>query len=83
MTRLRRIAHRLEVGAQLEPALTALAQGRSALATAKLAKFDQALAEAGSAEQAQRLVLHARGNILALSEVLTQYAPYFDAGVSE
>ena len=83
MTRLRRIAHRLEVGAQLEPALTALAQGRSALATAKLARFDQALAGAGSAEQAQRLVLHARGNILTLSEVLTQYAPYFDAGVSE
>ena len=83
MTRLRRIAHRLKLGARLEPALGALALGRSALAVAELGKFDQAMAEAHLAEQAQRLVSHARGNVLALSEVLTQYASYFDAGVSE
>jgi uncharacterized membrane protein YccC len=83
MTRLHRIAHRLRLGARLEPALMALALGRSAVAIAELARFDQALAATRCAPQAKRLVLHARGNILALSEVLTQYAPYFDAGVSE
>jgi len=53
------------------------------MATAALARFDQALAEASWADPVKRLVLHARGNVLALSEVLTQYASYFDAGVSE
>jgi uncharacterized membrane protein YccC len=83
MTRLRRIAHRLKLGARLEPAFTAIAQGRSPVATAELERFDQVLAGTHWAAQAQRLVLHARGNVLALSEVLTQYASYFDAGVTE
>jgi len=83
MTRLHRIAHRLRLGARLEPALNALAQGRSLVATAELARFDEALAGTRWAEQAKRLVLHARGNVLALSEVLTQYASHFDAGASE
>jgi uncharacterized membrane protein YccC len=83
MTRLHRIAHRLHLGARLEPALRALAQGRSPAATAELAGFDRTLAGTRWAEQTKRLVLHARGSVLALSEVLTQYASYFDAGVSE
>jgi len=82
ISRLLRIAHRLELTAQLAPALEALAQGRSSEATLELARFDQALAEMRRAEQSKRLVLHARGSVLALSEVLTQYASYFDAGIS-
>jgi uncharacterized membrane protein YccC len=82
MTRLHRTARRLKLGARLEPALRALAQGRSAVATAQLATFDQALAGTRCAEQEQRLILHARGIVLALSEVLTQYATFFDAGAS-
>jgi uncharacterized membrane protein YccC len=83
MTRLQRIAHRFKLAAQLEPAFRSLARGRSAVATAELARFDQALAGTRRAEQAHGLVLHARGTVLALSEVLTEYGSYFDAGVSE
>jgi uncharacterized membrane protein YccC len=79
MTHLHRIAQRLRLGTRLEPALKAVAQGRSTVATAELERFDGTLARIRAAEPAQRLTLHARGNILALSEVLTQYAPYFDA----
>jgi uncharacterized membrane protein YccC len=83
MTRLQRIAHRLSIGARLEPALNALARGRSPVATAELAIVDQALAKMRVAQQAKRLVLHARGSVLALSEVITQYSSYFDAEVPE
>jgi uncharacterized membrane protein YccC len=83
MSRLSRIAHRLRLDARLEPAFQAIAQGRSLVASAELARFDQVLAGTRWAEQTKRLVLHARGNAVALSEVLTQYAPYFDAGASE
>jgi uncharacterized membrane protein YccC len=82
MTRLHRIARRLHLRARLAPALRALAQGRSSVATLEFARFDEALAGTRWAKQAKRLVLHARGNVLALSEVLTQYASYFDAGVT-
>jgi uncharacterized membrane protein YccC len=83
VTRLHRIARRLHFGARLEPALKALAQGRSSVATAEFATFDRTLAGTRSTKQTKRLVLHARGSVLALSEVLTQYASYFDSGVSE
>jgi uncharacterized membrane protein YccC len=82
ITRLLRIAHRLQLSVQLAPALKGLAEGRSSAATAELAKFDLALAEIHRDEQSKRLVPHARGNVLALSEVLTQYASYFDTGIS-
>jgi uncharacterized membrane protein YccC len=83
VSRLHRVADRLRLGARLEPAVQALAQGRTRLATAELARFDRALTEARCVEQAKRLVLHARGSVIALSEVITQYASYFDSGVSE
>ena len=78
MMRLHRLAQRLRLATQLEPALTAIAQGRSAAATAELARFDDALAGTLGAPRARLMVLHARGNVLALSEALTEYAPYFD-----
>jgi uncharacterized membrane protein YccC len=83
MTRLYRFAQRLRLGVGLKPAFDALARGQSAAATAELEKFDQTLAGTHCAEQGQRLVLHARGNILALLEVLSQYATFFDAGAGE
>ena len=83
ITRLLRIARRLQLAQQLAPALKALAEGRSSVATVELARFDQALAKMRWSRQSTRLVLHARGNVLALSEVLTQYASYFDAGISK
>ena len=55
----------------------------TALAAVELAKFDRTLAETQWAQPAKRLALHARGDVIALSEVLAQYASYFGAGVSE
>ena len=79
MTRLHRIAKRLTLEQQLRPVLNAIAQGRSACAAEELAKFDLTLAGSRATKRLRRPVLHARANVLALSEVLTQYAPYFDA----
>src|SRR5580692_4482610 len=80
MTRLYRFAQRLGLVAELKPAFEAVARGQSHVATAELEKFDQALAATQCDAQGRRLVSHARGNVLALSEVLGQYATFFDAG---
>jgi uncharacterized membrane protein YccC len=80
MTRLYRFAQRLGLVAELKPAFEALARGQSAVTTAELSKFDQALVGTPCVQAGPRLVMHARGNVLALSEVLGQYATFFDAG---
>jgi uncharacterized membrane protein YccC len=74
---LRRLARRLDLAAALDRAFEALAQGHSALATARLASVDRALASRPGAPPA---ALRARGLILAISQALTQHAFYFDAG---
>ncbi len=73
---LRRIARRLDLGLEIDTALEAVASGDSGLATARLARLDEALAPRSGAA-----ALRARGSILAMSEALTQHAAYFDAGV--
>jgi uncharacterized membrane protein YccC len=78
--RLRRIARRLGVGADLDAALSALATGNSAIATARLARLDHFLASPPEIGPTTELSLRARSNILAISEALTQHASYFDAG---
>jgi uncharacterized membrane protein YccC len=78
--RLRRIAPRLGLGSDLDPALAALAHGNSALATARLARLDHLLDARPEAGPETQLTLRARGNILAILEALTQHASYFDAG---
>jgi uncharacterized membrane protein YccC len=80
LTRLHRLGRRLHVIADLGPATDALARGRSAAATAALARLDRELAGTERAGRSLRLALHARGSALALSEVLDQHAFYFDAG---
>jgi uncharacterized membrane protein YccC len=80
--RLHRIVRRLGLAAGLKPALKALAQGHSSLASAELTRLDQDLATKPKAGAALRLALRARGNLLALSEVLAQHALYFEAGGS-
>jgi uncharacterized membrane protein YccC len=72
---LRRIARRLDLGSDLDAALDSVARGDSGIATARLARLDQALAALPGAA-----ALRARGLILAMSEALTQHAAYFDAG---
>ena len=72
---LRRIARRMGLGPELDGALEALRRGEIALATAHLDRLDDALAARPGAA-----ALRARGSILAMTEVLTQHAAYFDAG---
>jgi uncharacterized membrane protein YccC len=74
---LRHFALRLDLDPALDGALEALAQGRSAVATARLAQLDRVLAARPGASPA---TLRARGLILALSHALTQHSAYFDAG---
>jgi uncharacterized membrane protein YccC len=73
---LRRIACRMDLRSELDAALDAVASGDSGIATARLARLDQALAA-----RSGPVALRARGLILAISEALTQQASYFDAGV--
>jgi len=81
--RLHRIVRRIDLAPALEPALKALAQGHSTLARDELARLDRILATIPMQKRAFRLALRARGNLLALSEVLAQHALYFDAGSSK
>jgi uncharacterized membrane protein YccC len=74
---LRHIALRLDLDTALDGGLEALARGRSAVATARLAQLDRVLAARPGASPA---ALRARGLILALSQALTQHSAYFDAG---
>jgi hypothetical protein len=78
--RLRQIAHRLGPDADLDPALAAVAQGETASATAHLARLDAALAGQAATGPDMQMVLRARGGMLAMAEVLTQHAAYFEAG---
>jgi hypothetical protein len=74
--RLSSIGPRLGIGAGLSGALTAVAQGRSAIAIADLQHLDKELASFAVAPAA----LQARGSIIVISEVLNQHAAYFDGG---
>lgn len=78
--RLRDMVHRLGADADLEPALAAVAQGDSASATAHLTRLDTALAGRVGDRALTETVLRARSSILVLSELLAQYADYFNGG---
>jgi uncharacterized membrane protein YccC len=72
--RLSSIGPRLGIGADLSRALTAIAQGRSAIAIAELQHLDEGVAGFVVAPAA----LQARGSIIVISGVLNQHAAYFD-----
>jgi uncharacterized membrane protein YccC len=72
---LRRIGRRMNLGSELDAALEALRRGDTTIATARLTRLDETLADRPGAA-----ALRARGSILAMAEVLTQHAVYFDAG---
>jgi uncharacterized membrane protein YccC len=78
MVGLRPAALRLGVGADLDHALAALAEGKSSTAIARLTRLDAVLA---GNECAEREAVRARARILTLSEALREHADYFDAGV--
>jgi uncharacterized membrane protein YccC len=72
---LRRIGRRMDLESELDAALEALRRGDIALATACLDRLDDAFATRQGAA-----AMRARGGILAMTEVLTQHAAYFEAG---
>jgi uncharacterized membrane protein YccC len=77
---LRDTARRLELDANLDPVLAAVAQGDTATATVHLARLDEVLAAQLVTGPRMQAVLRARGSILVISEVLARHAPYFEAG---
>jgi uncharacterized membrane protein YccC len=81
---LSRIAQRLGLGAELDTALAALAQGKSTIATSRLAALDHSLAPPPDAKpSADDLTMQARASILAITQVLAQHSGYFEAGVAK
>ena len=74
---LRPLARRFGLGGDFDTALAAMTQGKSVAAAACLNRLDEALA--GHADTDPD-ALRGRGGILAILEVLTQHADYFDAG---
>jgi hypothetical protein len=82
IVRLRRVAPRLGVSTQLDAALEALAQGKSATAIARLGQLDHRLASAPDRAAETAIALRARAHILGLCEALTAYIPYFDSGAT-
>jgi uncharacterized membrane protein YccC len=77
---LRRIAPQLGVGAELDAALAALAQGHSAAATARFAELDSRLAALAESGPQAFLALRTRAMVLLVSDALVQHGAYFDAG---
>jgi hypothetical protein len=78
--RLRRVARRFELHAELDAALDALARADSSVATERLARYDKRLAGFPSTRPGARVRLRARGSILAMLEALTQHRAYFNSG---
>ena len=74
---LRPLARRFGLGRDFNTALAVIAQGKSETAAACLSRLDEALAGYADTDPD---ALRGRGSILAMSEVLTQHAAYFDAG---
>jgi hypothetical protein len=77
MIELRRATRELEIASEVDAAIEAFAQGRSALTAARLAQVDVRLA-ARSVDPAPSL--RARASILVIQEALTSQASYFDGG---
>jgi len=75
---LRRAAPTLGVGSDIDAALVALAEGRSALALTWLEQVDRSLAVRSDAESDTSLALRTRSTILAIREILMEHAPFVD-----
>lgn len=79
--RLRRIARRFGLDAEVRDAMDAIAGGRSAEAVRGLSQFDRALAALPSTLPGGGPRLRARATTLSVADALTQHASYFDAKV--
>jgi uncharacterized membrane protein YccC len=80
INQLRRWGRSLGIGSDIDAAFAAIAQGKSAIATARLARLDVALAGRSGSEPEMQAVLQARSRILGISEALAEHAAYFDDG---
>ncbi len=78
--RLRELAPSLGVMRELDAAFEAFAQGRSAIAIARLNEIDRDLSSGARAEPNSTIVLRARSHLLVISEALGEYGTYFDDG---
>jgi len=79
--RLRRIAGRFGLDAEVGEAMDAIAAGNSTDAIRALHRFDRALAALPATLPGAGPRLRARGTILSVADALTQHAAYFDARV--
>ena len=77
---LRRITPQLGLGAELDAALEALAQGSSAAATTWFAELDRRLAALAESGPQAFLALRTRAMVLLVSDALVQHGAYFDTG---
>ena len=75
---LRRVGPRLGLNPELDLALAAFAQGRSAAAGAELGRLDDRLALVAGAGAETSLAARARGRILLVRDALAQHQAYFD-----
>jgi uncharacterized membrane protein YccC len=80
--RLRCVAGRFGLEAELEAALDALVQGDSRTTAERLAAFDRSLAAVPATRPGGWIRLRARGGVLAMSQALAEHAAYFDAGAA-
>jgi uncharacterized membrane protein YccC len=78
--RLRRVAGRFGVHAELDAALDALARGDSRVATERLGRCERRLAGFSGTMPGARVRLRARGSILVMLEAHAQHRAYFVAG---
>jgi hypothetical protein len=76
--RLRRVAARFYLDADLQAALQAISVGDSTCAIAGLDRFDAILAALPLDAPGAKLRLHARGTTRAISEALARHSSYFD-----
>jgi uncharacterized membrane protein YccC len=78
ITQLRRSAERCGLGAPLDSALAALAEGDSEAAIERLARFDDALRAIPAERPGEMVRMRARSAVLAVTEALGRHGDYFD-----
>jgi uncharacterized membrane protein YccC len=79
--RLRHIASRFAVGAELEAAMRAIGAGDSNAAIHALDRFDQVLSAMPVQGPGAKLRLRTRGTVQSIADTLTRHGSYFDAKV--
>jgi uncharacterized membrane protein YccC len=79
---LRHIAPDLGTAAELDTALEAFAQGKSAIAVARLSELERRLARDADAGPEAAIVLRVRARIRVIAEALSAHRSYFDTGAA-